>query len=232
MVRESEKGERSHEGESKTMGNPVYMKWLLEAIHKIKHQKQRPSVERISHAVRQHHKVSPESIEEQLELAVKEGIILKVMNKGLCSYKDPNRLNNNTGSTFKRTTLKIAKKTDLTKVVVRTIQDLGEIGGSTLKSIEKYIRKNYNLDITDGSDLAHQVRLSVKRGINSGQLIQDHRLYRVGRGHNESVGSSNPINLRPLPSPVRSNNSESEDEIPLASAHKKVGGINSLYINR
>ena len=217
MVREGEKSERpprDRDGDSNKMGNPVYMKWLLEAIHKIKHQKQRPSVERISHAVRQHHKVSAESIEEQLELAVKEGTILKTVNKGgLCSFKDPSRMNPPSNTIVKKVTLKVAKKTDITRTVVQTIHELGEIGGSTLKSIEKYIRKNYNLEIVDGGDLSHQVRMSVKRGINSGQLMQEGRLYRVSRGHNASMGSSNPITNYFAASPLRKSEGEEVDVV-------------------
>ena len=192
-------------------------------------------MERISHAVRQHHKVSAESIEEQLELAVKEGTIIKMVNKGgLCSYKDPSRMNPPSNSSVKKTTLKIAKKTDITRVVVQTIHELGEIGGSTLKSIEKYIRKSYNVEITDGGDLSHQVRMSVKRGINSGQLMQEGRLYRVGRGHNESMGSSNPISHYTPASPLRRSDEgeEAEESTPADDKEEKVRDncVITLYI--
>ncbi|KAF7199683.1 histone acetyltransferase KAT6A isoform X2 [Nothobranchius furzeri] len=71
------------------LANPVYTQWILEAIKKIKKQKQRPSEERISNAVSMTHGLDRKTVLEQLELSVKDGTILKVTNKGLNSYKDP-----------------------------------------------------------------------------------------------------------------------------------------------
>lgn len=61
--------------------------WFLDAIRKIRSQKQRPSVERIAHAVRLQHDYHEEVIAENLQLAVKRGDILKLFNKGQSSYK-------------------------------------------------------------------------------------------------------------------------------------------------
>ncbi len=33
----------------------VWIAWLLDAIHKIRYQKQRPNVERVAQCIRQHH---------------------------------------------------------------------------------------------------------------------------------------------------------------------------------
>lgn len=66
--------------------------WFLDAIRKIRSQKQRPSVERICHAIRQHHNYHEEEIGEHLEVAVKRGDVLKIFNKGQSSYKDPGDL--------------------------------------------------------------------------------------------------------------------------------------------
>lgn len=71
------------------LANPVYTQWILEAIKKVKKQKQRPSEERISNAVSMSHGLDRKTVLEQLELSVKDGTILKVTNKGLNSYKDP-----------------------------------------------------------------------------------------------------------------------------------------------
>ena len=59
------------------------------AIQKIKRQKQRPSEERICHAVATSHGLDKKTVLEQLELSVHDGSILKVTNKGSASYKDP-----------------------------------------------------------------------------------------------------------------------------------------------
>lgn len=71
------------------LANPTYTQWILEAIRKIKKQKQRPSEERICNAVSMSHGLDRKTVLEQLELSVKDGTILKVTNKGLNSYKDP-----------------------------------------------------------------------------------------------------------------------------------------------
>ena len=71
------------------LANPLYTEWILEAIKKVKKQKQRPSEERICNAVSSSHGLDRKTVLEQLELSVKDGTILKVSNKGLNSYKDP-----------------------------------------------------------------------------------------------------------------------------------------------
>lgn len=156
------------------LANPNYTKWLLDAIRKIKNQKQRPNLERICNAVRQFHNVTRETVEQHLESCVKEGTVLKVYNKGLCSYKDPKRI-----SQLKSRTLKVGKGSDLVSLIVRSVKELGEVGGSHLKSIENYICRSYNVDLLDGVNLNQQLRLWVKKGIKSGHLCQDGRLIKV-----------------------------------------------------
>lgn len=178
------------ESENSISANPTYAKWILDAISKIKHQKQRPCVDRICHAVRQFHKVSRESIEEQLELSVKEGSILRVYNKGVASYKDPSRV-----TRLKSRVLHLDKKCDLTKVVVRSIRDLGDNGGSTIKEIEKYIRTSYTIDQEDEVELLQQIRLAVKRGITRSILLREGRCIKLNYEHasnceSDSVGST------------------------------------------
>ena len=53
--------------------------WLLDAIHKIRYQNQRPNVERVAACIRMHHpQYSNEAVEEHLEQCVKNGSITKV----------------------------------------------------------------------------------------------------------------------------------------------------------
>ena len=171
MVKEKEAESRSV---GRLLANATYTNWLLEAIRKIKNQKQRPSVERIVNAVRQQHNLGWDSIAEQLDLAVKDGTVLKVHNKGLLSYKDPTRL-----TALKTRILKVDKKTDLTKTIVRSIKEIGQAEGSNAKTIEKHIRRGYAVELIDDADLTHQVRISIKRAVNSRHIIQDGRLYKV-----------------------------------------------------
>ncbi|XP_076368360.1 histone acetyltransferase KAT6A-like isoform X2 [Tachypleus tridentatus] len=159
---------------SQACANPTFTKWLLEAIHKVKTQKQRPSAQRICSAVRQSHKVSEESVIEQLELAVSDGTVLQVINKGVCSYKDPKGV-----VQLKTNTMKINKTTNMLKLIVKAIKELGEIGGSTLRSIEKFMTQNYNLIVSPGIDLTQQLRVAARKGVAKGTLSQEGRLYKT-----------------------------------------------------
>ena len=94
----------------------VWQEWLIEAICKIKGQKQRPSAERICHAIRQSHSkgsgpiLRDEVILARLNQAVADAKILKVCNKGQTSYKEPNHHSRQ---------LCLSKNSDLTKVIVQ-----------------------------------------------------------------------------------------------------------------
>lgn len=96
--------------EPEDVSQDIWTRWILDAIRKIRSQKQRPSVERICHAIRQHHNYHEDLVSEHLEAAVKDGTVLKVFNKGQSSYKDPGGLQNRT--------LRIEKGGDLSKVSV------------------------------------------------------------------------------------------------------------------
>ena len=160
------------EGEEPKQANPTYSKWILDAIHKIRSQKQRPNVDRICHAVRQFHKVSNDSIVEQLELAVNDGLILKVISKGICSYRDPD-------SSFRKRVLKIDAKTDLTRVIIRCIKDVGNETGLSLKQIEKHVEENYSV-VTEETDLLKQLKISVKKGLSRDRFVKDGRFIKLG----------------------------------------------------
>lgn len=56
----------------------VFVRILLDAIAKIRYQKQRPSTERICAAVKQHKNISESVIKEDLKKAVEEGKIIRV----------------------------------------------------------------------------------------------------------------------------------------------------------
>lgn len=59
------------------LANPLYTEWILEAIQKIKKQKQRPSEERICHAAfSTSHGLDKKTVSEQLELSVQDGSVL------------------------------------------------------------------------------------------------------------------------------------------------------------
>lgn len=147
------------------LANPMYTQWILEAIHKIKKQKQRPSEERICNAVSMSHGLDRKTILEQLELSVKDGTILKVTNKGLNSYKDPDNPGrvvlskprsggssggsgggggggSSSGGGGGSSHSSSGKKPglDWNKLIKRALEGLHEACGSTLKNIERFLK--------------------------------------------------------------------------------------------
>ena len=67
----------------------TWQSWLLDAIHKIRYQKQRPNVERISACIRMHHpQYSNEAVQEHIEMCVANKTISKVImiDKFTCLY--------------------------------------------------------------------------------------------------------------------------------------------------
>lgn len=139
------------------VGKEVWKRWILEAIHKIRSQKQRPSVERICHAIRQHHNYHEDVVSERLELAVREGAVLKVYNKGQSSYKDPGGLQNKL--------LRITQDVDLSRIVAKAVRELGERDGSTLKGIEKHLHTAYQVSVEPDVDVRAVLRAAAKRAV-------------------------------------------------------------------
>ncbi|KAI9557557.1 hypothetical protein GHT06_017385 [Daphnia sinensis] len=175
----------------------VWQEWLIEAIGKIKGQKQRPSAERICHAVRQTHTKSTgpvlrdEVIVARLNQAVADAKILKVCNKGQTSYKEPGHHTRQ---------LALNKNTDLTKVLIKSLRELAESGGSTLPTIEKYVRQSF-AGATD-VNLSKLLRLAAHKAVAKGLLSQDGHYYTVTarkdaetprRKRRSSFASSTPV---------------------------------------
>lgn len=157
--------------EPEDVAQEVWSAWILDAIRKIRTQKQRPSVERICHAIRLHHNYHEEVIAEHLEVAVKDGVVLKIFNKGQSSYKDPGGLQQNR-------TLKLHKGIDLSKVVTKAVRELGERDGSSLKAIEKYINQSHTIIESPDADLIGLIRLGAKRAAARQFVIPNGKNYK------------------------------------------------------
>ncbi|XP_067876723.1 histone acetyltransferase KAT6B isoform X2 [Heterodontus francisci] len=196
------------------LANPLYTEWILEAIQKVKKQKQRPSEERICHAVSSSHGLDRKTVLEQLELSVKDGTILKVTNKGLSSYKDPEKpgrftpikpcsLSKSTEGCTSRNCIDISN-VDWNKILKRAVEGLAEPNGSSLKNIEKYLRSQSDLaTITSSSTFQQRLRLATKRAVNNGRILKDGPLYRVNYGNTRDRGAakynnSSPSSLLPV----------------------------------
>lgn len=77
---------------------------------------------------------------------------------------------------------------------------MGERDGSNLKNIEKYVRQSHSVDEEQEGDLRTALRLSAKRAVDRGLVLQEGRLFRqpdrpihlakkfnAERDHNESL---------------------------------------------
>lgn len=145
--------------------------WVLEAVNKIRGQKQRPSLERIVNAIRQHHRYAPADIEIQVERCVESGAVLKVFNKGQNTYMNP-------GGTANRK-LVINADTDLTKILVKVVGQLDE-EGSSYKNIDRYIHHAYAIELKNqGCDLGSLLKSTLTKAVDKGLLVLDGKLYRL-----------------------------------------------------
>ncbi|KAG9485300.1 histone acetyltransferase KAT6B isoform X2 [Eleutherodactylus coqui] len=176
------------------LANPLYTEWILEAIQKVKRQKQRPSEERICHAVCVSHGLDKRLVLEQLELSVQDGSVLKVLNKGTASYKDPEHPGRLTTTTLMKGRPPAAadlRSVDWNKLLRRALEGLQESNGSSLKNIEKYLRSQSDLTgIIANPIFQRRLRLAAKRAVNNGRLLKDGPQYRINYGGLERKGSS------------------------------------------
>ncbi|XP_077481403.1 histone acetyltransferase KAT6B isoform X3 [Stigmatopora argus] len=176
------------------LANPLYTEWILEAIQKIKRQKQRPSEERISHAVGALHGLDRKTVLEQLDLSVHDGSILKVTNKGSTSYKDPGSAArailppvspvSSVSSKESPWSSSDLRHLDWNKILRRAIEGLDDTHGSSLKSIERYLRNQDDLaEAADNPAFRQRLRLAARRSANSGRLFKNGPRYQLaGRG--------------------------------------------------
>ncbi|XP_074475560.1 histone acetyltransferase KAT6B isoform X2 [Sebastes fasciatus] len=184
------------------LANPLYTEWILEAIQKIKRQKQRPSEERICHAVATSHGLDKKTVLEQLGLSVHDGSILKVTNKGSASYKDPGNpgrvgsippANVSVPSRESIWNSSDLRHIDWNKILKRAIEGLDDTHGSSLKNIERYLRNQDDLsNIVDNPAFRQRLRLAAKRSVNNGRLLKNGPRYKLSHGSAEGRGSRFP----------------------------------------
>lgn len=159
-------------GDSQDVSAEVWQEWILEAIRKIRSQKQRPSTQRICQAIGSHHKFHEDIVAGKLEEAVANGAVIKLYNKGLHSYKAP----------VARKSVNISKDTDITRLVVKAVRELGECDGSNAKKIETYVQKSNNIVLTDDTvDFRVIVKNALRTAVTKEFLVQEGKLYKVGK---------------------------------------------------
>lgn len=64
------------------------------------------------------------------------------------------------------------------KVVVKAVRELGEREGSSLKSIEKYLRQSHTVLETTEHDLKTYLRLATKRAVARNLILQDGKCFK------------------------------------------------------
>ncbi|XP_042579438.1 histone acetyltransferase KAT6A-like [Cyprinus carpio] len=196
------------------LANPLYTTWILEAIKKVKKQKQRPSEERICNAVSMSHGLDRKTVLEHLELSVKDGSVLKVSNKGLNSYKDPENPGRlgftkpRAGGSSSASSSGKKPGLDWNKLIKRSLEGLHEPGGSSLKSIERFLKCQADVagylsgSGSMGPGIFHQqLRLSLKRAVSHGRVVKQGPLFRLVSRSSHSDGTGC-VSLDSLP-PVR-----------------------------
>lgn len=156
---------------SHDLNSEDWREWILDAIAKIRSQKQRPSVQRICQAIGSHHKFHEDIVASKLEEAVKTGTVVKVYNKGLHTYKAP--------IAYRR--IAVSSNTDLSRLVAVAVRELGECDGSSLKSIENYVQKSNDIELAPDTDFKSVVKNSVKIAVEKNYLEQEFKLYKVGK---------------------------------------------------
>lgn len=72
----------------------------------------------------------------------------------------------------------MTRTSDLSKVIGKAVRELGERDGSTLKNIERYVRQSHTVEEEAEGDLRSALRLSSKRAVDRGFVMQDGRLFR------------------------------------------------------
>lgn len=159
--------------ESSDESPQVWQEWILEAIRKIRSQKQRPSIQRICQAIGSHHKFHEDVVAEKLEEAVETGAVIKVYNKGLHSYKSPSTMG-------LRKSLSVDKSSDLSRLVTKAVRVLGECDGSAVKSIENFVQRANNLIMADNSDFKQIVKRALKIAVSKKMLTSDGKLFKLG----------------------------------------------------
>jgi len=159
------------EKENTSVSFSQWQTWVLDAVNKIRGQKQRPSLERIVNAIRQHHRYPVGDIETQIERCVESGAVLKVFNKGQNTYMNPD------GTANRK--LIINADTDLTKILVKVVGQLDE-EGSSYKNIDRYIHHAYCIELkNEGCDLTSLLKSTLSKAVDKGLLVLDGKLYRL-----------------------------------------------------
>lgn len=139
---------------------------LLWSIHRIKGQKQRPGEERICTTMLNKFGVDSDIALKQLELAVAHGLIVKLINKGMPSYRDPATISQKGP----------ANTADIQRMIKKAIL-LINLGGCTLIEISEKICSEHGL--IQSPEFNEQFKSTIQRMLEKDDLVKQGRYYKV-----------------------------------------------------
>ncbi len=139
---------------------------LLAAIRRIKGQKQRPGEERITSTMSIKFGVSFKTTIRYLNRAVQEGRVVKIINKGMPSYRDPESLTSSKAILFP----------DLIRMVNKAILTVS-LEGATIRQIQDSICKIHGL--LESPEMYEQIKTTVERQMSQGKLVKNGKLVKV-----------------------------------------------------
>ena len=140
---------------------------LLWSIRRIKGQKQRPGEERICSTMLLKFGIRNEVTLSVLERAVQAGRIVKLIHKGLPSYRDPESLPTSKG---------LLNPADLMRMVKKAILTIS-LDGAVMKDIEEQIASDFGL--IHNQDFSEQVKTSIFKQLEQGRLEKHGRIIKV-----------------------------------------------------
>ena len=111
--------------------------------------------------------VSPDVSMSVLEKAVQSNRIIKLINKGLPSYRDPDTLSSHRG---------ILNTADLVRMIKKSILMIN-LEGATLREIESQICSEY--DLVTGGEVTDQLKTAIAKQLEQGLLEKHGRLLQV-----------------------------------------------------
>jgi hypothetical protein len=113
------------------------MELFKDSIKRIKNQKQRPGFERIAQTLKTHHAYTDlQQIKQNLDIAVRDGLLLPVWTKGLQCYKDPENL-----KSLRKFT--VQSPADVRRAVKAAAREIGDPLGSKIPTITNYVRYSF-----------------------------------------------------------------------------------------
>jgi len=114
--------------------------WLMDAIRKVRRQKQRPSIERICSVVQnQHEDVTAAEVSAELDFAIRSGSVICVERKGAVSYRESST-SFRAGDKFPRSVDKSPSPAAVQEAVVLAVREIGS--GCSQDMIEQHVKKH------------------------------------------------------------------------------------------